>query len=185
MVNATRIILFGLGLTLNAVCREEYTRNFDKSLNLRQAQSLRVEHTLGDIDIHTHPQQDLTIHAEIHVSATDRTKAEQFANEVQIVTESSSPEFVIRTRYPESGNRSFAGGNALSYSVRYELTVPENTPLTVRDAFGSVSVTGLKAESKIATSHGSIVFRDGKGAQRLDDSFGSIDVINNAGPRHD
>lgn len=182
MVNAIKIFLFSLGLALSAMGREEYTRNFDKSANLRQGQALLIEHKLGDIIVHTHAEQDLTIHAEIHVSAGDRNKAEQFANQIQILTDPSSAEFAIRTRYPEFTNGLFSGSNAISYSVRYDLTIPESTPLTVRNGFGAVSVSGLKADGTITTSHGSLTVRDGRGARRLVNSFGSVELTNNAGP---
>ena len=153
MVNGAKVVLFGLVLALNGLAREEYTRSFAKTVDLRQGQAVLVEHKLGDIVISTHPQLDVTIRAEIHVSASDRARAEQFANGIEILTDLSSSVFSIRTRYPERPD-SFLGFNNVSYWVRYELTIPENAPLEVRNAFGGVSVSGLKANGDIRTSHG-------------------------------
>src|SRR5580704_7527938 len=77
MLNKTKAVFLGLALTLTvkSMDRDEYTRNFDKTFTLRQGQALRVDHSMGEIVIHTHPQLDLTIHAEIHVSASDRGRA--------------------------------------------------------------------------------------------------------------
>jgi hypothetical protein len=180
MVDKTKIIFFGLALALNGMDREDYTRTFDKTVTLTPGQALRVEHSMGEIVIRTHPQLELIIHAEIHVSAPDRTRAEQFANKIEILTEQASSEFSIRTRYPERP-QSFFGNSAVSYSVRYEITMPESTPLDVRNAFGAVSVNGLKANGNIKSSHGSIRFQDGKGAQRIENSFASVELANNAG----
>lgn len=181
MASATKVIFFGLVVALNGVGREDYTRYFDKTVTLRQGQAVLVEHKLGDVTIRTQPQLGLTIHAEIHVSAADRTRAEQFANRIEILTEPSSTEFAIRTRYPADRPESFFGFNNISYSVRYEITIPENAPLEVRNSFGAVSVSGLKANGNITTSHGSINFRGGSGTQRLENSFGSVEVADNAG----
>src|SRR5581483_1267497 len=159
---------------------EEFVRYFVKTVDLRQGQSLLVEHKLGDIVISTHPQRDLTISAQIHVSAPDRARAEQFANRIEIVTDPSASVFSLRTRYPEKPN-SFLGFNNVSYWVRYELTIPENAPLEVRNSFGGVSVSGLKANGDIRTSHGAIGFRAGKGSQRLENSFATIEVADDAG----
>jgi DUF4097 and DUF4098 domain-containing protein YvlB len=178
--NGTKIILFGLALSINVLGREEFTRNFDKTFTLRQGQGVRVEHRLGEIVIHTHPQMDLTIHAEIHVSASDRNRAEQYAGRIEIVTDPSPSEFFLRTRYPER-SESFLGFNNVSYSVRYELTIPESAPLEVRNAFGAVSVTGLKANGDIKTSHGALSFRDGRGMQRLGNAFAGVELAGNAG----
>ena len=180
MINATKIVFFGLALSLHGMAREEYTRNFDKTFTLRPNQGVRVEHSFGEIVIHTHPQLDFTIHAEIHVSASDRSRAEQFAGQIEILTDPSPSEFSLRTRYPERSG-SFLGFNNVSYSVRYELTMPESAPLELRNAFGAVTVTGLKANGDIRTSHGAINFHDGKGMQRLENSFASVELNGNAG----
>jgi hypothetical protein len=180
MASGTKVAFLGLALTLSAFGREDYTRNFDKTVTLRQGQGVLVEHRMGDIVFRTHPQLDLTIHAEIHVSAGDRTRAEEFAGKIEILTEPYQSEFSIRTRYPETSS-SFFGFNNISYSVHYELTIPESSPLEVRNSFGAVSVTGLKARGDIRTSHGAVAFRDGKGSQRLENSFASVEVAGNAG----
>ena len=96
MVSGAKVVLFGLVFALNGAAREEYTRYFDKTVDLRQGQSVLIEHRLGDIVISTHSQPGVTIHAEIHVSASDRARAEQFANRIEILTDSSSSEFSIR-----------------------------------------------------------------------------------------
>jgi hypothetical protein len=180
VINPTKAILFGMLLASTATAREDYTRNFDKTFTLRPGQAILIEHKLGEIVIHTHPQLDLTIHAEIHVSASDRSRAEQFAGQIEILTEPFASEFSIRTRYPENPG-SFLGFNNISYSVRYEITMPESAPLEVRNSFGAVSVTGLKANGNIRTSHGNLTFRDGKGVQRLEDSFASVELLGNGG----
>ena len=168
-----RSALFLLVLACTAFARDEYTRSFDKTVPLQSGGKVSIEHRLGDIVIRTHPDQTVVIHAEIHTSGPDRNEAEQFANRVEILSGSASG-VAIRTNYP-------SGFGDFSYYVRYELTIPEDAPLDVRSSFGSVSVSGLKANGNIRTSHGAVSFRDGKGTQHIDNSFGAVDVIGNAG----
>jgi hypothetical protein len=175
----TSFLFIGLALAWQGFARDEYTRTFDKTLVLRSGQRVSLEHKLGDIVIRTHPQQDLVIHADINVSASDANQAKQFADRLEILVEPSASEVSIRTRYPQTPNSFF--GHNVSYCVRYQITIPETAPLQVRNSFGAVSVTGVKASSDITTSHGTLEFRDGRGAQRLENSFASIKVENNAG----
>ena len=49
--------------------RAEYRRNFDKTLTVQSGERVSIEHKFGDVVIRTHPQQEVTIHAEIRVSA--------------------------------------------------------------------------------------------------------------------
>ncbi len=174
------VLLVGLIVALSAVARDEYTRTFDKTVTLRPGQRVSLEHRLGDIVIRTHAQSDVVIHADIRVSASDANEAKAFADRIEILVEPSSSELFIRTRYPERTN-SFMGIRNVSYSVRYEVTIPETAPLGVRNSFGRVSVTGVKANCDITTSHGDVEFRDGRGTQRLENSFAGVRVANNVG----
>ncbi|MGI8959035.1 MAG: hypothetical protein ACR2IV_04580 [Bryobacteraceae bacterium] len=179
MIRRISFLFIGLAFVSHAFAREEYTRAFDKTLALRSGQRISLEHKLGDIVIRTHPQQEVVIHADIRVSASGTNQAKQFADRLEILIEPSASELSIRTRYPATPS-SFFGRN-VSYSVRYEITIPETAPLQVRNSFGAVSITGVKANSDITTSHGALEFHDGRGAQRLEDSFASIKVANNVG----
>lgn len=159
--------------------RDEYSRAFDKTISVQNAERVAIEHRFGDISVHTHPQQDVVIHAEIRVSASDSSEAKQYADRVEILVEPSS-ELFIRTRYPEIP-KSFFGMHNVSFSVRYELTIPETSPLQVRNAFGAVFVTGVKTGSDILTSHGELKFHDGRGTQHLENSFARVEIDHNVG----
>ena len=180
MIKRISVPLVGLLFVVCAFGRDEYTRTFDKTLAMQAGQKLSVEHRFGDITIRTHAEPELQIHATIKVSAPDAGQAKMFADKVEILAQPGTAELVIRTRYPGEPMSSGWFGN-VSYMVHYELTVPESASLEVRNAFGSVSVSGVRANAAITTSHGSIDFRDGQGTQRLEDSFASIHVAHNLG----
>ncbi len=174
------VLLAGLILAFNAVARDEYIRTFDKTLTLRPGRESLLEHRLGDIVVRTHAQSEVVIHADIRVSASDANEAKAFADRIEILVDPSSSELFIRTRYPQTMN-SFSGFRNISYSVRYEVTIPETAPLEVRNSFGAVSVTGVKANCDVTTSHGDLEFRDGRGTQRLENSFAGIKLATNVG----
>ena len=179
MIRSISFSFVALALASHSFARDEYTRTFDKTLALRSGQRISLEHKLGDIVVHTHPQQDLLIHADIRVSASDANQAKQFADRLEILVEPSASQVSIRTRYPQTPSSFF--GHNVSYCVRYDITIPETAPLQIRNSFGAVSVTGVKANTDITTSHGALEFRDGRGAQRLENSFAVVKVANNTG----
>ncbi len=178
-----RISAFALVLALSTTvfARDEYTRRFDKTVSVRSGARVMVENKFGDIVVHAHPGSDVAIHADIRVSASNEDQAKQYADKVEILVDSSS-ELSIRTRYPstERGMMGIHWSN-VSFSVHYDVTVPESSPLSVRNSFGAVSVTGTRTSSEISTSHGELIFHDGRGAQRLENSFARVEVANNAG----
>lgn len=188
MIRRTKVVVLGFALALTTSAREEYSRRFDKTLPLSAGARVYLEHSLGDIVVHTHPQPEVVIHADIRVSASSTEQAKSFADRVEIIVEPSASELSIRTRYPEHsgphgvfGNGGFQFMHNISYYVHYDVTIPETAPLQIRNSFGKVSVAGVKASCTILTSHGDLEFKDGRGTQRLENSFANIRVANNTG----
>lgn len=160
--------------------REEFRRSFNKTLPLAAGQKLQVEHSNGDVRIRTHGQPEVRVDAVIRVSSSDEEAAQKFSNEIQVTAEPGPGGVVVRTRFPEK-KWVFSGSGHVSYSVDFDILMPETAGLSIKNRFGSVSVTGLKASADIRNSNGAIAFRDGRGTQRLENSFGSIDLVGNVG----
>jgi hypothetical protein len=64
----------------------------------------------------------------------------------------------------------------LSFSVDYDVVVPDEAPLYVSNHFGSIAATGIRAAGEFVNRQGSLTLRDSGGRQRLENSFGSITV---------
>src|ERR1700683_903211 len=90
MRNRRNNIMFGpiLGMTLllaaQAFARDEYSRNFDKTVTLANGQSVRLEHRMGNVNLHTHAGRDVVVHASIRVSASNDAEAKRLADQIRI-----------------------------------------------------------------------------------------------------
>ena len=155
--------------------REEVARDFSRTVAMRPGQEFRLDHSLGDVTLRTHPQAEASIVARIRVSAPTAAEASAAVAQVVIGVQESAAAVAVRTQYPDSHPRN------VSYSVDYEITLPAATPLQVRNSFGDVSVTGVKAEGDMRNSHGRLALADGRGVQRLENSFGAVEVLRNEG----
>ncbi len=173
------VLACSICLCLPAWSRDEYTRHFDQTVRVSDGEALHLEHTFGAVTIRTHSSSDVIIHADIRVSASDAAQARQYADKVEIEVQPGSL-LSIRTKYPKEGNSFFNRPN-VSFAAQYEITVPENTPLTVRNSFSEVSVSGVKANCDIVTSHAQLSFQNSTGSQRLENSFAQIQVSHNTG----
>lgn len=176
-------LLFCLGASAiagPAPDREEHKRSFHREVPLPAGRKLSIEHSNGVIRVRTHREPRAVIDAAIRVSSSDEAGAERFANEIAIEVSESTHGVSIKTRYPEK-RWTFEGRGYVSYSVDYDILLPESAPLDVRNRFGNVEVTGLKASSGIKNTNGSITVRAGAGTQRLENSFGSIELTGNEG----
>ena len=68
-------------------------------------------------------------------------EARSFAEQIQVRVEESGSGIMVRTEYPKTWTR-----RNISYSVNYEITMPETAPLELRNRFGAVTVQNLQVE---------------------------------------
>jgi hypothetical protein len=156
--------------------QEEVTRDFQKSLTLGAGQSVSVDHRFGEVRIHGESGREVKISATIRVQANSREEAESFAQKIQIEVQQTSEGVRIKTNYPEEEKHWFIRvGKNPSYSVNYDIGMPADAPLRVKNNFGSVETTGVHGAGDLENSHGSLTVRDA-GAARLNNSFGSIEL---------
>jgi hypothetical protein len=155
-----RIEIIGLFLALGAIpalagaAREEHTRTFQKTVPLASGQRLEIENKFGDVLVRTQPKPEVSINATIKASANDAAEAKSVAEKIVIDVRQSDAVLTVRTEYPQEHTL-----RNVSYSVSYDIVMPETAPLAIRNSFGAVVVTDLKANAAITNSHGKLVFR--------------------------
>ncbi|HYB54499.1 MAG TPA: hypothetical protein VEG84_11590 [Thermoanaerobaculia bacterium] len=160
--------------------REEVSRSFQKSVALPAGRRVSIDHSHGNLTVTSRKEPTVSINATIHVSSSSKDAAEGMSRDIRIEVEETEGGLSVRTVYPERRG-GFLGFGSLSFSVDYEIVMPELCPLSVHNRFGDVSVSGLRAGGDIANSNGKLVLRDGAGSLRLENSFGSIELAGSAG----
>jgi hypothetical protein len=159
--------------------QQQVTRDFQKNLSLPSGQSFRIENKFGEVRIHGESSREVKISATIRTQADSREQAQSFADKVQIEVQQTAQGVEVRTQYPEETRNWFGRKNA-SYSVDYDIAVPSDAPLLVKNSFGNVNASGVRSKSEFDNSHGSLNVRD-TGSARLTNSFGSIDLSGASG----
>ena len=162
---------------LAMAAREEYKRDFQKAVALPGGRSLRVEHSLGSVNVRTQAKNEVAVQAAIRCSADSMENARRYCDQVQIRVEEGASGVTIRTEYPRNGN----WPRNMSYSANLEIQMPETAPLELRNRFGSVTVQKLRAPATINNGNGNVVLMQGSGRQRVENSFGNVEVIGNEG----
>src|SRR5215472_12287888 len=160
--------------------QEEVSKDFQKTVTLGAGQSVRVEHKFGEVKVHGESGRDIKISATIRVQANSRDEAQSFADKIQIEVQQTSGGVEIKTVYPDEHKWYIRIGKNPSYSVNYDIAMPSDAPLNVRNSFGNTEASGTHASVDIQNNNGSVSMRD-VGAARVNNSFGSIDVTGAAG----
>jgi hypothetical protein len=170
------LLFFGLSaqILVAAPAQEQVTRDFQKTLSLPAGQFFRIENKFGEVRIHGESGRDVKISATIHVQADSHDQAQGYADKIRIDVEQTAQGIEVRTNYPEE-TRNWFGRKRASYSVDYDIAMPADARLFVRNSFGSITAAGVRGASEFDNSHGSLTVRD-TGAARLTNSFGSIEL---------
>ncbi len=161
--------------------REEFTKSFQKSLSMQTGQSLTVDHKYGSVALRTHPSSQVNVNASIRVAASSQSEAAEFANRISIDVRQTSAGVAVQTVYPEHRGGIFSGRSAISYSVDYSIELPENVPVQVRNSFGDVTLSGLKAAADLSNSHGKVELTGAAGPSSVTGAFGAVKVLDIAG----
>ena len=140
--------------------QEEVSKDFQKTVTLGAGQSVRVEHKFGEVRVHGETGRDVKISATIRVQANSREEAQSFADKIQIEVQQTAGGVGVRTVYPDEHKWYIRIGKGPSYSVNYDIAMPSDGPLNVRNSFGSTNATGVHGAADIENSHGSISMRD-------------------------
>jgi DUF4097 and DUF4098 domain-containing protein YvlB len=161
--------------------QEQVSRDFQKTLPFSPGQLFQIENKFGEVRIHGESTREVKISATIRVQANSREQAETYSQKIQIDVQQPGDGVRVRTIYPEEEAQKWLHfGKNISYSVNYDIAVPSDAQLLVRNSFGSVTANGIRGKSDIDNSHGSLTVRD-LGPARLNNSFGSIELSGTTG----
>lgn len=156
------------------------TREFHKTLPLARGQTLSIENKFGEIRIHGENAREAVISATIRSQAGSQSQAEKFAESVQIEVNQDAHGITVRTIAPPDNPLVLRVGHKNSYSVDYDIAIPSDAKLWMKNAFGNVEIRGLRAWNDVENSHGQLTARD-VGAGKFTNAFGAVDAEGVAG----
>jgi hypothetical protein len=155
--------------------QEQVSRDFQQTVTLGAGQSVRVEHKFGSVRLHGESGRDVKISATIRAQASSHEEAESFAQKIKIEVQQTSEGVRIKTIYPDDEKKWFHSSKHSSWSVSYDIGMPSDAPITVRNSFGSVEVAGVRGIADVENGYGTVTIRDA-GAGRWTNAFGSIEL---------
>ena len=160
--------------------QEEVSKDFQKTVMLGAGQSVRVEHKFGEVKVHGESGREVKVSATIRVQANSRDEAQSFADKIQIEVQQTAGGVEVKTVYPDEHAWHIRIGKSPSYSVNYDIAMPSDAPLNVRNSFGNTEASGIHPSVDIQNNNGSVSMRD-VGAARVNNSFGSIELTGAGG----
>lgn len=178
------LISFSFFLACNLIARE-IEETFKKNIKVESTTRLTVENRNGNIEVSTWDRDEVGITAIKKVRAGSKDDVSKLMEHLQIEISIDHDEIEVITKYPNSrGKRrsdSFFGwmmgeSSNISYSVSYEIKVPEKFDLDLNSTNGRVEVEGTNGRMRLETTNGKILGNKVKGSARCSTTNGSINV---------
>ncbi|HYK39426.1 MAG TPA: hypothetical protein VEU98_05340, partial [Candidatus Eremiobacteraceae bacterium] len=158
---------------------DQVQKSFEKTLPLTGNQGLSLDNRFGNVHVSGASGHDVKINATIHVQAKSKEEAQEFADKIQIDVQQSGDGVHVRTIYPDEHGFRLQWKRA-SYSVDYDVTLPVDAPLWVRNDFGNVETAGVHGWARVESGHGSVEVKDA-GQTKITNAFGRIELNNASG----
>src|SRR5437868_125784 len=117
--------------------REEVRRDFQKAVPLGAGRALKVDNSLGSVNVRAQAKNEVGVIGAIHCSANTEAEARAWCDQIQIRVEENGAGVTVRTDYPNHRNM-----RNLGWSVNLDIMMPEGASLDVRNRFGGVTVQG-------------------------------------------
>src|SRR6266849_8438509 len=160
--------------------QEQVSRDCQQTLTLGAGQSVRVEHKFGSVRVHGESGREVKISATIRAQASSHEEAESFAQEIKIEVQQTGEGVRIKTIYPEEEKKWFHSSRHSSWSVSYDIAMPSDAPITVRNSFGIVEVSGVHGAADVENGYGTVNVRNA-GTGRWNNAFGSMELTGAGG----
>jgi DUF4097 and DUF4098 domain-containing protein YvlB len=176
------LLIFSAVPAVFANSRDQYSakREFNKTLPLGAGQTLAVENKFGEVRVHGENSREVKITATIRTQAGSQEKADRRADEIRIEVSQDGQGIKVRTVNPDESFVVLRIGNNTSYSVDYDISVPNDAKVWVKNAFGNADVRGVQGWTEVVNSNGNVALHD-SGAAKLTNSFGSVETGNVSG----
>src|SRR5436853_3368904 len=155
--------------------QHQVSRDFQQTVTLGAGQSVRVEHKFGSVRLHGESGREVKISATIRAHASSHEEAESFAQKIKIEVQQTREGVRVKTIYPEEEKKWFHSSKNSSWSVSYDIGMPSDAPIIVRNSFGSVDVAGIHGAADVENGYGTLTVRDA-GTGRWNNAFGSIEL---------
>lgn len=181
--NSTILFLISL-ISAAPLFSSEIEETFKKNVKVESATLLSVENKNGNIEITTWDQDEVGITAYKKVRAGSRDEAIELMEQLKIVVEMDGHEIEVYTEYPDKrrgrsgGFFSWLVGDSwnTSYSVSYEIKVPQSFDVNAGSTNGRVEAIDCNGRIRLETTNGKITADNISGSVRCNTTNGSIKV---------
>jgi hypothetical protein len=164
---------YRFGIQSNAVMAEGVE---EKTLTLDGPANLTLNNDFGDVSVKSGVDGQIQIKAEKTAWGSNEADAQRMLEELKVVVEQSGNTIMISVKRPEE--KYLLNLKPGVGSVKFTITVPEETTTNLNSVNGSLTLSGTKGNANLQTHFGNITISDITGAVIAKAINGSVSAKN-------
>jgi hypothetical protein len=187
---ATVSAFFLIVLITAGAAAADIEQQIHRSFSVHPGGKLDLQTHSGSIDVRSHAAPTVEVRVNMKARTSDRRRAEQLFDELEIRFDQTTSGVTIETRRRGESSRWFGGFRGSELRVHYEIVVPAVYDVDLRTSGGSIAVHDLKGQVDARTSGGALRFgridgdvrgRTSGGTVSLKETTGTADIGTSGG----
>lgn len=184
-LNKYWVPIIGLFITFAAQAKDygniEKKKSVIKIYDVTSKDNLLLDNQFGQVKINLWDKNEVRIDISITANANNEDRAQQYLDGVEIEDKKDGSQISIRTVINKNGNSNWSwksnNGEKNFVQIDYTVSMPKNTPLTVKNRFGATNIPFFKAPLVVESKYGSFTATDLTGSKNdIDVSYGKADI---------
>ncbi len=171
-------------LTASGWAGKRYQYEYQKIMSVEPPVAVTITNPNGTVTVETNTENKLRIDGVKNVYAESKEEAEFIADHIQFDVSDAEGHIVIEPRFLTIREQSSSfwqkllgtGEESIQGSVDLVISVPSDCHVDVYDPAGTVSVSGLRGQVKIAARSGAVLVQDILGPVTLETSSGPVSL---------
>jgi hypothetical protein len=181
------LLLTAYCLPLTGVAREKGTVEKKKSVikiyDASGKDQLTLDNQFGQVKVNLWDKNEVRVDITITANSNSDSRAQQFLDGVEIIDKKDGNQISIRTEIQRTNNQnnSWNWGNNKGeknfVQIDYNVSMPKNMPLTVKNRFGNTSIPVFRAPLVAVTKYGNFSATELVGSKNnIDVAYGKADI---------
>ncbi len=184
-LNKYWVPIIGLFITFAAQAKEygniEKKKSVIKIYDVTSKDNLLLDNQFGQVKINLWDKSEIRVDISITANANNDDRAQQYLDGVEIEDKKEGSQISIRTVINKNGNSNWSwksNNNEKNFvQIDYTVSMPKNTPLTVKNRFGATNIPVFRAPLIVVSKYGSFTATDLSGSKNdIDVSYGKADI---------
>ncbi len=161
----------------------EKRKTIIKLFDVDDSDNLVVENQFGQVSVGLWDKKEIRVQITILANSDSDERVQKFLDAVTIEEKRTGGQILVKTNFSQNGlsNWSFGkwkdGGERNSVKINYEVMMPKQNALTVRNRFGNTSIPSFQAHLTVHNRYGNFVAEELTGRQNdIDVAYGKANI---------